>query len=156
MRPWIAVTALCALACGGAASEENDRVAVASVASVSAARLAADSPGAVHRVDMVLEDGKYLFKPAQLTVRVGDTVRWVNLSGGPHNVQFHGDEIPDGAAEILNGAMPNRMGNLSGKLLIQPNETYEVVFANAPAGTYGYTCTPHELLGMNATLTVTQ
>jgi plastocyanin len=50
--------------------------------------------------------------------------------------------------------MPNRMGNLSGKLIIQPNETYEIVFANAPTGNYGYTCTPHELLGMNATLTI--
>lgn len=152
MRHWLAATALFALACGAGESAQSN-MELASLGGMGGGD-DASTHGAVHTVDMVLEDGKYLFKPAQLTVKVGDTVRWVNVSGGPHNVQFHGDQIPTGAAEVLNTAMPNRMGNLSGKLLIQPNETYEIVFANAPTGSYGYTCTPHELLGMNATLTI--
>jgi plastocyanin len=31
---------------------------------------------------------------------------------------------------------------------------YEISFAGAPEGTYAYVCTPHEMVGMLATLTV--
>jgi plastocyanin len=104
---------------------------------------------------MVLNDrGQYLYVPDQLTIRAGDTVRWINVSGGPHNVQFRSDGVPGGAGEVLNAAMANRMGPLNGPLMVQPDQVYEISFAGAPAGVYDYTCTPHELLGMNATLTV--
>ncbi len=48
------------------------------------------------------------------------------------------------------------LGPMGGKLLTQADEIYEVTFAAAPLGEYGYFCVPHEALGMVATLTVTE
>ena len=161
MRQFVAVCALLALACGGGDADGDSAPAVASA---STAALPADHPpidgaatqGAVHTVDMVITDqGEYRFIPDQLTIKAGDTVRWVNVSGGPHNVQFRTDGIPDGAAGVLSAAMQGRtIGELSGSLMTAPNAVYEISFEGAPAGEYDYTCTPHELLGMNAKMTV--
>jgi plastocyanin len=161
MRPYLAALAMAAFACGGGGSGDS-AVAEASASEAPATASAtsggtAMETGTVHKVDMVLNDaGEYRFVPAELTIKVGDTVQWVNVSGGPHNVQFYADKIPAGAESVLNAAMKNRIGNLSGELLIAPNAVYEVSFAGAPVGTYGYTCTPHELLGMHGTLTIEQ
>ena len=159
MRHYLAVVAMAAFACSGAEAGNADTAAAeASAAPATASATSAGSAaetGAVHKVEMVLNQaGEYRFVPDELTIKVGDVVQWVNVSGGPHNVQFFGDRMPSGAEAVLNQAMANRIGNLSGELLIAPNAIYEVSFAGAPAGEYAYTCTPHELLGMNATLTI--
>ena len=95
-----------------------------------------------------------LFEPARLTIAPGTTVRFINVSGGPHNVAFWGDSIPAGAAAVLNANMPNRMDNLSGPFATQPNESYDVSFAGAPTGTYKGYCLPHLVLGMKIAITV--
>lgn len=158
MRRLIAAMAVLAVACGGGDAGEEDTGstrAPASTTPAAAAGVGGGQGGAVHTIDMVLNDrGQYLYVPDQLTIRAGDTVRWINVSGGPHNVQFRSDGVPGGAGEVLNAAMANRMGPLNGPLMVQPDQVYEISFAGAPAGVYDYTCTPHELLGMNATLTV--
>jgi plastocyanin len=117
----------------------------------------ASAPAPVHDVRMLLtDDGHYVFQPAELTIRSGDRVRWINVSGGPHNVEFFRDSIPAGAFPVLNAAMNDRLGgqDLVGKLLFDDAEVYEISFAGAPAGTYAYVCTPHAAAGMNARLTV--
>ncbi len=43
---------------------------------------------------------------------------------------------------------------MSGRLLTQDGQTYEITFVGAPTGTYEYFCVPHETLGMTATLVV--
>jgi plastocyanin len=152
MRQLFAAAALAALACGGGDGGSGS----ATPAAASAAPVASTpASAAVHKVEMVLNaQGEYRFVPSALTLKVGDTVQWVNVSGGPHNVQFRANGIPAGADAKLNEAMPNRIGPLNGALLTVPNATYEISFAGAPTGTYNYTCTPHELLGMSGTLTV--
>jgi len=149
----MATLALVAMACGGGDGGESSTPAA--TPAVEAAPPAA--PGAVHEVRMhQTPEGGFVYEPATLTIRQGDRVRWINVSGGPHNVAFYGDRIPAGAEAVLNAAMANRMGNLSGGLMVAPDAVYEIGFAGAPAGTYEYFCTPHEMLGMKATLTVTQ
>lgn len=135
-------------------------VAGGAVAGALANAQAAAAPGGtatVHEVQMVLNDaGEYRYVPDELTIKVGDTVRWINASGGPHNVQFKdGDTpLPGGAQEFLTGAMKNTIGPMMGQLLVAPNAVYEIDFTGAPVGEYYYVCTPHEPLGMVATLTV--
>ncbi len=151
MRKLIAAIALTVMACGG-----GDRDAQAQQVTPAGDTPAAEATeGAVHEVQMVLTDaGEYKYIPDELTIKVGDTVRWINASGGPHNVQFTAGEVPDGAEDVLNAAMANRMGPMNGQLLLAPNAVYEVSFAGAPVGQYGYVCTPHVMLGMTASLTV--
>ncbi len=150
MRKLVAAMALTVLACGGGDSEAR----VEALAMMGADPTAVRTP-AVHEVRMVLNDaGEYRYVPDELTIKIGDTVRWINVSGGPHNVQFKADRIPDGAAEVLNNAMANQLFPLSGALMMAPNAIYEISFEGAPTGEYFYVCTPHELLNMVATLTV--
>jgi plastocyanin len=150
MRKLIGGLALAVMACGGAERAEDD-------APTTEAREEAPTTGTVHEVRMLLtEAGAYVYDPVELTIKTGDTVRWLNISGPPHNVAFYADRIPDGAKDVLNAAMPNRMGDLSGPLMMQINEVYTISFANAPSGVYEYFCTPHEMLGMTARLTITE
>jgi plastocyanin len=97
---------------------------------------------------------KAAFEPATLTIKPGTTVRFINVSGGPHNVAFYADSIPKGAADVLKKGMPNPMGDLVGPFLMQPNEKYEVAFTGAPVGTYRAYCMPHIAFGMHMTITV--
>ena len=81
------------------------------------------------------------------------------VSGGPHNVAFTG--LTDAAISAqLDANMPatstsgSKMGALSGPLLLAPNETYTVSFANVAPGKYTYTCTPHVAMNMNGSITI--
>ena len=153
MRYLIAALGIAALACGGGEQAGQQTQQAAPPAGGQPAAQAA-ATGAVHEVKMELRDGKYIYDPVQLTIKVGDTVRWINISGMPHNVAFYQDKIPAGAADVLNTTMPNKMGPLSGPLLTDSLAVYQVSFAGAPAGRYDYYCLPHEALGMKATLTI--
>ena len=145
---WIgAVLALGALACG---EKKTDQAA----AGQPAAQAAAEPTGPVVEVQMTGGGTVFKFEPAALTVPAGATVRFINLSGGPHNVAFFPDSIPAGAADKLNATMANRMDNLSGPFLINANDHYDISFAGLPAGSYKGFCTPHQALGMKFTLTV--
>lgn len=152
MRKFMAVVGLAVVACGGG----GDAQAAQSAAEAPAADASVPGDtGTVHEVQMVVTDaGEYRYIPDQLTIKVGDTVRWINASGGPHNVQFKPGQVPDGAEAVLNAAMANRIGPMNGQLMMAPNAVYEISFEGAPEGEYPYVCTPHEMLGMIATLTI--
>ena len=105
---------------------------------------------------MVQEGTSYHYAPAELSIKSGDKVVFHNVSGGPHNVQFWADSIPAGAAEPLAAGMPEQMSPLAGPLVVEPNGTYTVSFANTPAGEYKYYCLPHLTNKMVAKITVTQ
>ncbi len=155
MRKLIAAIGLTIVACGGGSGSDAQPVQTAGVAGSTAETSSSASEGTVHEVQMVLTDaGEYKYIPDELTIKVGDTVRWINVGGGPHNVQFKPGTVPDGAQAVLNAAMANRIGDMNGQLLMAPNATYEVDFTGAPAGEYPYVCTPHEMLGMVAQLTI--
>lgn len=114
----------------------------------------AATTGTAHDVNMVLDGSTYKFEPAVLTIKSGDMVRFHDLSGGPHNVQFYADSIPAGAAAALDAGMPDRTGPLAGPLLTEANAVYTVSFAGAPTGEYKIYCLPHQAMGMKATITV--
>jgi plastocyanin len=139
----LAVAAAAVMACGGEQPPAGDP-ASGNVAST----------GGVHDVDMVFDGTNYRFVPADLSIKAGDMVRFHNRSGGPHNVAFWEDSIPEGAAQVLQGAMPDQMAPLAGEMVVTPDATYEISFAGALAGVYKYYCLPHLQLGMVAMLTV--
>jgi len=116
---------------------------------------AVETAGSVVEVKMT-GDGttKAAFEPATLTIKPGTTVRFINVSGGPHNVAFFADSIPKGGAEALKKGMANAMSDLTGPFLTQPNEKYDISFAGAPAGTYKGYCMPHVAFNMKITIKV--
>ena len=113
---------------------------------MGAQRVAATGgPGHLVEVKMVKQGGSnYRFSPDNITVQPGDTVRWIEDSDAPHNVQF--DSWPKGAR--LGGAQ-------MGSYVTTMGQTYQVVIdSRFTPGKYAYECTPHGVLGMKATLTV--
>ena len=118
------------------------------VALMSALPLRGERGAATITVRMVGGAKGYRFVPASITARVGDVVRFVNVSGGPHNVAFSEDRIPAGAAATLQKNMGQTMGPLSGGMIFQPNEVYAISLAGLPAGTYNYYCVPHQAMNM--------
>lgn len=147
----VAAAAVVLAACGGGEQGGQPAGEPAPAAPAPAAAPA----GAVHDVNMVLEGTAYKYVPAELTIKPGDKVRFHNVSGGPHNVQFWSDSIPAGTAEALDALMPgDKLGPLNGPLLIEPNAVYEITFANLPGGEYKFFCTPHLAMGMTGKLTI--
>jgi plastocyanin len=110
--------------------------------------------GQTHTVRMLGDAQGYRFEPANLTIRRGDAVKWVMVSGAPHNVQFEPTSIPGGAQQQLSANMPNQATPLGSPMMLNPNEEYTVSFAGVPAGAYNYTCTPHLAMNMRGTITV--
>jgi plastocyanin len=96
----------------------------------------------------------YKFDPANVTIKQGDAVKWVMVSGGPHNVAFQNVTDPAVKAQLDANMPGQKLGELSGPMIMQPNETYIVSFAKVPAGKYDYICTPHAALNMKGSITV--
>lgn len=156
MRQLFAGVVLAAMACGGGEAADSEGAASESAAPAEAPAAAAAEAGEVHEVLMQEIDGQMVYTPSTLTIKAGDTVRWINRSGGPHNVAFYADQVPESAVDVLNAAMANRLSDLNGGLVVEPEATYTIDFTGAPVGDYGYYCMPHEVVGMVASLTVVE
>jgi len=126
----------------------------AGAVSLSAQAHPATGAGATVRIQMHQVGSRYMFEPSNVTIKVGDVLEFVNVNGFPHNVQFEPSKIPAGAADVLNRAMPNRMGPLASPMFTTANQTYRISFAGAPVGTYDFFCLPHKALGMTGRITV--
>jgi plastocyanin len=152
-------------ACSGG-EKKADSTAAAPAATDSAAAPAATTPaaptagaaapitGQTVEVKMVGDDKGYRFEPADIKIKAGDGIKFVMVSGGPHNVAFDPATIPADVKPQLMANMPNQMAELSSNLLSNPNESYTISFANIKPGSYPYHCTPHLAMGMKGTITV--
>lgn len=109
---------------------------------------------ATHQVRMLQVGEAYRFEPAMLTIRRGDRIRFITISGAPHNVAFEADSVPDNAQAALAAGMPDRIAPLAGPLLLQSGDSYTISFADVPPGRYPYFCMPHVTIGMKGTITV--
>jgi len=123
-------------------------------AGAAGAVAAAPATGTTHEVKMIGDAKGYRFEPADITIKQGDAVKWIMVSGGPHNVAFL--NLTDATTKAqLNANMPGQhMAEDSSPLLMNPNEAYTVSFAKIPAGKYDYDCTPHAAMGMKGSITV--
>ncbi len=151
-------------ACGGgeqqgAATTTTDTAAAAPAAqSTTPAATTSGAPitGTRHRVEMVMNaNGEYRYVPSNITVKAGDAIDFVNVSGGPHNVAFDATKIPTDVQQALEANMPGeKMGPLMGPLVLEPNAVYTISFGGITPGTYDFHCTPHMSFGMAGTVTV--
>jgi plastocyanin len=111
--------------------------------------------GTTKTVNMVGDAKGYRFEPANFTIKTGDGVKFVVVSGGPHNVAFDPAAIPADVKPQLDANMgTDKMGELSSNMKMQPGESVTVSFANIKAGQYPYHCVPHLALNMKGVITV--
>lgn len=119
--------------------------AAATVFALAAATLPAPSTApATHVVRMTGND----FVPRRVVASAGDTIRWVNGPGGPHNVAFWPDSLPPGTRDRVARAMPDSIAPLIGSLVLDEGQTWTMVLSGLPAGRYPYYCLPHVVGGM--------
>ena len=132
----------------------DSAAAAATTPAAGGAVAAAPATGQTHEVKMTGDATGYKFEPANLTVKQGDAVKFIMVSGGPHNVAFQ--NVTDATAKAqLDANMPGqKMGELNGPMVMQPNEAYTISFAKVPAGKYDYVCTPHLAMNMKGVITV--
>ena len=53
--------------------------------------------GKTVEVKMIGDGTTYKFEPASITIKAGDNIKWIMVSGGPHNVSFDPAEVPAAA-----------------------------------------------------------
>ena len=80
-------------------------------------------------VKLGTDAGMLAFEPSTVTIKAGDTVKFINNKLAPHNAVFEGhDEYSHG------------------DLAFNPGESWEETFSEA--GTFDYYCEPHRGAGM--------
>jgi plastocyanin len=157
-------------ACAGGDPRPGDTTAI--VIDTSAATPAAGTPtpaggtpgtpgvmapitGTTHEVRMLGDAQGYRFEPANITVKQGDGIKFIMVSGGPHNVAFDPATIPADVRPQLDANMgTDKMGELSSNMKMNPNETITISFANIKPGKYPYNCVPHIAMNMKGVITV--
>ena len=129
--------------------------AASTTAGTTGAAAAAPITGTTKTVNMVGDAKGYRFEPANITVKQGDAIKFVVLSGGPHNVAFDPATIPPDVKPQLDANMgSDKMGELSSSLKTNNGESVTVSFGKIKPGQYPYHCTPHLALGMKGVITV--
>jgi len=164
----VAVGAIALGACAGGESKPADttHVAVDTTAAAttittgtstttSGAGTMAPITGKTHEVKMVGDAKGYRFEPANVTVKQGDGIKFVVVSGGPHNVAFDPATIPADVKGQLDANMgTDKMGELSSNMKMNAGESVTVSFGNIKPGQYPYHCVPHLALNMKGVITV--
>jgi plastocyanin len=111
--------------------------------------------GTTKTVNMVGDAKGYRFEPASFTIKQGDGVKFVVVSGGPHNVAFDPATIPSDVKGQLDANMgTDKLSELSSNLKMNPGESITVSFGKIKPGQYPFHCFPHLALGMKGVITV--
>jgi plastocyanin len=111
--------------------------------------------GTTKTVNMVGDAKGYRFEPANFTIKQGDGVKFVVVSGGPHNVAFDPATIPADVKGQLDANMgTDKMGELSSNMKMNAGESVTVSFGKIKPGQYPYHCVPHLALNMKGVITV--
>ncbi|MCX7593569.1 MAG: plastocyanin [Fischerella sp.] len=103
----------------------------------------ASAAAETYTVKLGTDKGALAFEPSKLTIKPGDTIKWVNNKVPPHNVVFDAALNPAKSAELAK--------SLSHKqpMMMNPGQTEETTFpADAPKGEYTFYCEPHRGAGM--------
>jgi plastocyanin len=102
------------------------------------------SPAAAetYTVKMGTDKGLLQFEPSSVTIKPGDTVKWVMNKVPPHNAVFDDTKVPGG-----NKAVAKKLSHE--KLTFSPGESFEATFpADIAEGEYPFYCQPHRGAGM--------
>lgn len=143
-------------ACGGSSESAPaaEETAASAPAAEAAPAAAAEVTGTTHEIKMIGDEKGYRFEPANLTVKTGDAIKYVFVSGGPHNVAFEGATLSADVKKQLDANFSAKMAELSSNMMLNAGESVTISFAGIPAGQYPYNCTPHLAMNMKGVITV--
>ena len=142
-------------ACGGGETKDaaTDTPTPAATPAPTGAVAAAPITGTTHEVRMVLDGTTYKYDPANITVKPGDGITFIMVSGGPHNVAFDPATIPADQKDQLFANMPGSMDG-SSPMFVTQDERWTLSLGNIKPGKYPFHCTPHLAMNMRGEITV--
>lgn len=109
--------------------------------------------GSIIEVQLIGDARGYRFEPAQITAKPGDAVKFVVISGGPHEISFDLAAVPEGSRQQLQFNMPNSTDGRS-PLLVAPREAYTVSLGGLAPGRYPFVSTPRLPQGMKGEIRI--
>ncbi|MEP6765058.1 MAG: plastocyanin/azurin family copper-binding protein, partial [Gemmatimonadaceae bacterium] len=118
----IASAALALGACGGkgadrtndSANEANKSANPAPAGAATAAMAMKPITGTTHEIKMIGDEKGYRFDPAETTIKAGDGVKFIMVTGGPHNVAFDETNINATAkSQLIANMGPDVVSELS-------------------------------------------
>lgn len=133
-------------------AESGTPVAAAPATPIPAAS-AAPITGTIVEVKLIGDSKGYRFEPQHLVAKVGDGVKFVVMSGGPHEIAFDLDQVPAETKLQLLANMPNGSNGRS-PLLSVPRETWTLSLGALKPGRYPYVSTPRLPQGMKGEIEV--
>ena len=111
------------------------------VAVVALAMLPGPAGAATQSVLIKMGDTPAVYEPAQVTVKVGQPVEWINTGKNVHSVTL----VPDDAQNPKDAAEPKGAATFDSGFMA-PGSKFSYTFS--VPGTYHYFCVPHEKAGM--------
>ena len=146
--PIMALVALAAACGGGDDTADTATTDTSTTAPTTGTTTTPAGDAVVVQVTTTANGASGTFEPQNVTVRRGQTIRWV-IQPGPvvaaHNVSF----------TTAQGNPAGFTPPADSPYIQNPGDQFEMA-VDLPAGTYNYTCTPHAAMGMNGTITVTE
>jgi plastocyanin len=111
--------------------------------------------GTIHTVRMVMDHEGFRFAPSHLTVSAGDGVRFLMISGVPHNVSFDTAFVPRAARPQLRANL-SLLGarDYTVPVVTTIDSAFVVSTSGLAPGDYLFYCAPHRSLNMHGVLTV--
>lgn len=88
-------------------------------------------------------DGSPRMTPTRVTLHPGDVLRFRVVAGAPHAIGLTGGGLDPRVSAAWNRALPDRVGDLRGPLLLRTGDQYSITIPDVPDGTYQVICTPH-------------
>lgn len=114
---------------------------------------AAPITGAIIEVKLVGDAKGYRFEPQHITARAGDGVKFVVISGGPHEIAFDLNAVPPASRTQLQVNMPNSADGRS-PLLSGVQETWTLSLGALAPGRYPFVSTPRLPQGMKGEIEI--
>lgn len=114
---------------------------------------AAPITGTVHEVQMIGDANGYRFEPNHITASTGDAVKFVLISGGPHEIAFDLDKVPAESRSQLEYNMPNSESGKS-PLLSGTREAWTVSLGGLAPGIYPFVSVPRLPQGMKGEIEI--
>ncbi|MEM9923739.1 MAG: plastocyanin [Cyanobacteria bacterium P01_D01_bin.50] len=108
----------------------------------SFAAFAPSAAAETYTIKLGSDKGMLEFQPKKISVKPGDTIKWLNNKVPPHNVVFDPAQNPAKSADLAK--------QLSHKqLIMSPGQEFTTTIpADAATGEYTFYCEPHRGAGM--------
>ncbi|MGD1910132.1 MAG: plastocyanin [Rivularia sp. (in: cyanobacteria)] len=108
----------------------------------SFAAFAPSAAAETYTIKLGSDRGMLEFQPKKISVKPGDTIKWLNNKVPPHNVVFDAAQNPAKSADLAK--------ELSHKqLVMSPGQEFTTTIpADAAPGEYTFYCEPHRGAGM--------